>query len=90
MPPLSLEDRALAAFLGFAIGDALGATVEFMTKGEIAARFGIHRNIIGGGWLRLAAGRVTDDTEMAWRSDVRWCGAENSTFAMCAMNSPHG
>lgn len=61
----SLEDRALAAFLGFAIGDALGATVEFMTKGEIAAQYGIHRNIIGGGWLRLAPGRVTDDTEMA-------------------------
>ena len=79
MPPLSLEDRALAAFLGFAIGDALGATVEFMTKGEIAARFGIHRNIIGGGWLRLAAGRVTDDTEMALslgRSLVR-CGELN-------------
>ena len=54
MTGLSLEDRALAAFLGFAIGDALGATVEFMTKREIAARYGIHRNIIGGGWLRLA------------------------------------
>jgi ADP-ribosyl-[dinitrogen reductase] hydrolase len=36
-----------------------------MTKGEIAARYGVHRNIIGGGWLRLAPGRVTDDTEMA-------------------------
>ncbi len=65
MTGLSLEDRALAAFLGFAIGDALGATVEFMTKREITARYGIHRNIIGGGWLRLAPGRVTDDTEMA-------------------------
>jgi ADP-ribosyl-[dinitrogen reductase] hydrolase len=65
MTGLSLEDRALAAFLGFAIGDALGATVEFMTKGEISAQYGIHRNIIGGGWLRLAPGRVTDDTEMA-------------------------
>ena len=65
MTGLGLEDRALAAFLGFAIGDALGATVEFMTKGEITARYGVHRNIIGGGWLRLAPGRVTDDTEMA-------------------------
>jgi ADP-ribosyl-[dinitrogen reductase] hydrolase len=67
MTGLSLEDRALAAFLGFAIGDALGATVEFMTKREITARYGIHRNIIGGGWLRLAPGQVTDDTEMALR-----------------------
>ena len=57
MTALSLEDRALAAFLGFAIGDALGATVEFMTKGEIAAQYGVHRKIIGGGWLRLAPGQ---------------------------------
>lgn len=60
-----LEDRALAAFLGFAVGDALGATVEFMTRGEISARYGVHREMIGGGWLRLAPGAITDDTEMA-------------------------
>jgi ADP-ribosyl-[dinitrogen reductase] hydrolase len=60
-----LDDRALAAFLGFAAGDALGATVEFMTRAEIAARHGVHREIVGGGWLRLAPGAVTDDTEMA-------------------------
>lgn len=65
MTASSLEDRALAAYLGFAIGDALGATVEFMTKSEIAARHGIHRDITGGGWLRLKPGQVTDDTEMA-------------------------
>lgn len=59
------DDRALAAFLGLAVGDALGATVEFMTPGEIAATHGVHRDITGGGWLRLAAGRVTDDTEMS-------------------------
>ncbi len=61
----SVEDRALAAYLGFAIGDALGATVEFMTKGEIAAQYGVHREMVGGGWLRLKPGQVTDDTEMA-------------------------
>ncbi len=61
----SPDNRALAAFLGFAAGDALGATVEFMTRSEIAARHGVHREIIGGGWLRLTPGAVTDDTEMA-------------------------
>jgi ADP-ribosyl-[dinitrogen reductase] hydrolase len=61
----SIEERALAAFLGFATGDALGATVEFMTKREIASQYGVHDGIIGGGWLRLAPGQVTDDTEMA-------------------------
>ncbi|MDR3468185.1 MAG: ADP-ribosyl-[dinitrogen reductase] hydrolase [Xanthobacteraceae bacterium] len=65
MTDIGLLDRALAAYLGFAAGDALGATVEFMTKGEIAAQHGVHRDLTGGGWLRLAPGAVTDDTEMA-------------------------
>jgi ADP-ribosyl-[dinitrogen reductase] hydrolase len=57
--------RARAAFLGLAIGDALGATVEFMTPGEIRATHGVHRDLTGGGWLHLRPGRVTDDTEMS-------------------------
>lgn len=61
----SRDDRALAAFLGLAIGDALGATVEFMTRGEIASAYGVHRKIIGGGWLKLKPGDVTDDTQMS-------------------------
>jgi ADP-ribosyl-[dinitrogen reductase] hydrolase len=65
MTTLTLENRALAAYLGFAIGDALGATVEFMTRSEIAARHGMHREIVGGGWLKLKPGQVTDDTQMA-------------------------
>ncbi len=59
-----MTDRALGAYLGFAVGDALGATVEFMTAGEIAARYGKHCRMIGGGWLHLRPGQVTDDTEM--------------------------
>jgi ADP-ribosyl-[dinitrogen reductase] hydrolase len=58
-------DRARAAFLGHALGDALGATVEFMTPGEIRSAHGVHRDLIGGGWLRLKPGAVTDDTEMS-------------------------
>lgn len=57
--------RAEAAYLGLAIGDALGATVEFMTPREINARYGIHREIRGGGWLNIRSGQVTDDTTMA-------------------------
>lgn len=64
MDPNAMIDRALGAYLGFAVGDALGATVEFMTAGEIAARYGSHCRIIGGGWLKLKPGQVTDDTEM--------------------------
>jgi ADP-ribosyl-[dinitrogen reductase] hydrolase len=57
--------RARAAFRGLALGDALGATVEFMTPGEIRAAHGVHRDVTGGGWLRLRPGKVTDDTEMS-------------------------
>lgn len=60
-----LLDRALGAYLGFAIGDALGATVEFMRPREIMLQYGVHREIIGGGWLKLASGQVTDDTTMS-------------------------
>lgn len=61
----ALLDRALGAYLGLAIGDALGATVEFLTPAEIQARYGTHRQITGGGWLRLRPGQVTDDTQMS-------------------------
>src|SRR6266540_2549459 len=60
-----VRDRARAAFLGLALGDALGATVEFMTKGEIRVAHGVHRELTGGGWLRLRPGSITDDTEMS-------------------------
>ena len=33
-----VRDRARAAFLGLALGDALGATVEFMTAGRSRRR----------------------------------------------------
>ena len=61
----TLLDRALGAYLGLALGDALGATVEFMTPREIALQHGVHRRICGGGWLKLKPGEVTDDTTMA-------------------------
>jgi ADP-ribosyl-[dinitrogen reductase] hydrolase len=55
----------LGAYLGLAVGDALGATVEFLTVREIKAQYGIHKDMLGGGWLRLKPGQITDDTEMS-------------------------
>lgn len=63
--PESASARALGAYLGVAIGDALGASVEFMTPSEIRATHGVHKELIGGGWLQLKPGQVTDDTQMA-------------------------
>jgi ADP-ribosyl-[dinitrogen reductase] hydrolase len=60
-----LQRRALGAYLGLAVGDALGATVEFLTPGEIRQTYGEHQELVGGGWLRLRPGQVTDDTEMS-------------------------
>lgn len=57
--------RGRAAFLGLALGDALGATTEFMIPAEIRSSYKIHNRIIGGGWLGIKAGQVTDDTEMS-------------------------
>lgn len=61
----TLVEQAIGAYLGLAIGDALGATVEFMTPREIIHQYGQHKEIIGGGWLKLVAGNVTDDTQMS-------------------------
>jgi ADP-ribosyl-[dinitrogen reductase] hydrolase len=60
-----LRDRYRGTLIGSAVGDALGATVEFMSRADIQGRFGVHREITGGGWLHLPAGEVTDDTQMA-------------------------
>lgn len=60
-----LRDQFRGVMLGMATGDALGATVEFQSPAEIAANYGVHRAIVGGGWLNLAPGEITDDTQMA-------------------------
>lgn len=57
--------RAKAAFLGLALGDALGATTEFLLPAEIRFKYKVHNKIIGGGWLNLEPGQVTDDTQMS-------------------------
>ncbi len=74
---------ALGAYLGLAVGDALGATVEFMTPHEIEAAYGMHRGMRGGGWLKLRPGQVTDDTGMALAlgDSIVGCGGFETRFA---------
>lgn len=62
---IDIHKRAEGAYLGLAVGDALGATVEFMTPREIEHDYGVHKDIVGGGWLNLKPGQVTDDTTMS-------------------------
>lgn len=47
-----------------ACGDALGGTLEFMSKDEIKRKYGYLKDIIGGGCWALKPGEVTDDTMM--------------------------
>jgi ADP-ribosyl-[dinitrogen reductase] hydrolase len=58
-------DRYLGCLLGLACGDALGGPVEFVSRDEIARRYpnGL-RDFVGGGWLHLTPGEITDDTQM--------------------------
>ncbi|MGP4015301.1 ADP-ribosylglycohydrolase family protein [Saccharopolyspora sp. 5N708] len=59
----SLTERVLGCFLGGALGDALGADLEFISADEITTRFGPD----GPSGLREAygvRGAITDDTQM--------------------------
>lgn len=62
---ISLEERYLGSLIGLACGDALGGPVEFQSRSQMDQRFpdGL-REFIGGGWLSLAPGEITDDTQM--------------------------
>jgi ADP-ribosylglycohydrolase len=58
---MDLSDRFAGAILGLAIGDALGAPVEFKPRGSFRPVTGMR----GGGPFGLEAGYWTDDTSMA-------------------------
>jgi ADP-ribosylglycohydrolase len=55
------RDRAMGSLLGLAVGDAVGAAVEFQPPGT----FQPLRDMVGGGPFKLKAGEWTDDTSMA-------------------------
>ncbi|MCD0445067.1 ADP-ribosylglycohydrolase family protein [Glycomyces sp. A-F 0318] len=67
---MSTADKALGAFAGLALGDALGMPTQSMSRQEIAEDYGdIGGFLPAGPRQRIAAGmpagRVTDDTEQA-------------------------
>ncbi|RBP14046.1 ADP-ribosyl-[dinitrogen reductase] hydrolase [Roseiarcus fermentans] len=55
------RDRALGAFIGLAVGDALGTTIEFSLRDTVPPV----ADMVGGGPFRLKPGEWTDDTSMA-------------------------
>ncbi len=64
-PHALLRDRYRGCLLGLAVGDALGAPLEFLTRADIKSRYGEVRDMLGGGWLQTDPGEYTDDTQMA-------------------------
>lgn len=54
-------ERYLGSMLGLAVGDAVGAQVEFMRPGDFEPVV----DMVGGGAFGLPAGAFTDDTSMA-------------------------
>ncbi|MDE2847703.1 MAG: ADP-ribosylglycohydrolase family protein [Gemmatimonadota bacterium] len=56
----SIRDRAIGAFLGLAVGDAVGTTLEFQSRDAQRVE-----DMVGGGPFGLVAGEWTDDTTMA-------------------------
>ncbi len=63
---MDIIDKLKGSLYGFSIGDAMGATTEFMDATEIKEKFGQVEDILGGGWLNLRIGDVTDDTQMSF------------------------
>lgn len=61
-----VKDKIAGALYGFAIGDAMGATTEFMSEEQIKRIHGKVNNIIGGGAFNWEPGEVTDDTQMSF------------------------
>ena len=59
--PDNTRDRALGAFLGLAVGDAVGTTLEFRPR-DAQLRL---EDMVGGGPFGLRPGGWTDDTSMA-------------------------
>lgn len=54
------QSKAAGAMLGLAIGDALGATLEFQSRDSAHVE-----DLVGGGPFQLKPGEWTDDTSMA-------------------------
>ena len=61
MNEITTRDRFRGCLLGLAAGDALGTTLEFMSRDEVEPI----DDMVGGGPFDLEPGQWTDDTSMA-------------------------
>lgn len=81
-------DRRHGALIGLAVGDALGAAVEFKPPSSCVPVTG-YRN---GGPHRLEAGEWTDDTSMALADSIAragWDLNDQARHGYCALITAH-
>lgn len=55
------QDSYRGALVGLAVGDALGATTDELSRDQVKQKYGVHRELVGGGRLKFKAGEVSDD-----------------------------
>ena len=55
------QDSYRGALVGLAVGDALGATTEELSRDQVKQKYGVHRELVGGGRLKFKAGELSDD-----------------------------
>lgn len=60
----NLEDAALGCILGALVGDAAGATLEFLQRKPTLAEVNRAMQMPGGGVWQVAPGQITDDGEL--------------------------
>jgi len=68
--PLTTIDRYKGCLYGIAVGDALGAPVEFLSFDEILQRYGNDGITQFEPWAGFKAGSFTDDTQMSLATAV--------------------
>jgi len=59
-----VKEKIKGSFYGAAVGDALGGPAELLSAEEIKNKYGVLKEMTGGGWLNLEPGECTDDTQM--------------------------
>ena len=71
----SIQNRALGAFLGLAVGDAVGTTLEFSPRAAQPRLV----DMVGGGPFELTPGAWTTIRRWRWRSPTAWRRPRPST-----------
>ena len=74
-PAKDLQDAALGALLGACVGDAAGATLEFLGRKPGEEDVMKAMKMLGGGVWRVAPGQITDDGELTLSLAHALCGS---------------